>query len=193
MTSCTIDGCDKPHYGRGWCSAHYQRWRRHGDPVGGRTPQGALTEFIEQAVAYQGDGCLPWPYGRDGYGYGMIRVDGGKTHAHRRVLQLSTGQSGDEMEAAHAPDVCHNPSCVNPRHLRWVTRAENEADKLIDGTSNRGARNGRAKLTESDVLEIRDDPRPQRVIAVDYGVTRQTVIGIKRRKRWAWLDDLRAA
>lgn len=28
--TCSIEGCGKPHYGRGWCSMHYWRWRRHG-------------------------------------------------------------------------------------------------------------------------------------------------------------------
>ena len=32
MSACVIDGCDKPVFGHGWCSKHYTRWRRHGDP-----------------------------------------------------------------------------------------------------------------------------------------------------------------
>lgn len=31
---CAIDGCDKTAKVRGWCPAHYQRWRKHGDPLG---------------------------------------------------------------------------------------------------------------------------------------------------------------
>lgn len=34
-TTCTIDGCEKPHLARGWCSAHWERWNRHGDPLAG--------------------------------------------------------------------------------------------------------------------------------------------------------------
>lgn len=32
---CTIDGCGKPVLvlERGWCNAHYRRWKRHGDPL----------------------------------------------------------------------------------------------------------------------------------------------------------------
>ena len=33
--TCTIDGCDGKPVGRGWCSKHWQRWRKHGDPLGG--------------------------------------------------------------------------------------------------------------------------------------------------------------
>lgn len=28
--------------------------------------------------------------------------------------------------------------CINPAHLRWATRAENEQDKITHGRSNRG-------------------------------------------------------
>lgn len=30
---CSIDGCDKPARGRGWCVKHWKRWRTHGDPL----------------------------------------------------------------------------------------------------------------------------------------------------------------
>lgn len=28
-----IEGCDLPFYAKGWCTTHYQRWRKHGDPL----------------------------------------------------------------------------------------------------------------------------------------------------------------
>lgn len=36
-----------------------------------------------------------------------------------------------ELETAHW---CGNPACVEPNHLRWVTRAENTQDRLRHGT-----------------------------------------------------------
>lgn len=33
--TCSIDGCATRAVSRGWCSAHYERWRRHGDPEAG--------------------------------------------------------------------------------------------------------------------------------------------------------------
>lgn len=30
---CSVEGCDKPSWSRGWCSNHYQRWRLYGDPI----------------------------------------------------------------------------------------------------------------------------------------------------------------
>lgn len=33
--TCSIDGCEKKLAARGWCNAHYLRWRNHGDPLVG--------------------------------------------------------------------------------------------------------------------------------------------------------------
>jgi len=30
--TCSVPDCGAPHYGRGWCVAHYRRWARTGDP-----------------------------------------------------------------------------------------------------------------------------------------------------------------
>jgi hypothetical protein len=41
--TCLIEGCDRPVgrvKSRGWCTAHYTRWQRHGSPVGGRERYG---------------------------------------------------------------------------------------------------------------------------------------------------------
>jgi 5-methylcytosine-specific restriction endonuclease McrA len=31
--TCTVDTCEKPQLARGWCSAHWTRWKRHGSPT----------------------------------------------------------------------------------------------------------------------------------------------------------------
>lgn len=31
---CSIPDCGKPYHSRGWCKAHYARWRNHGSPTG---------------------------------------------------------------------------------------------------------------------------------------------------------------
>lgn len=38
MDKCSIESCDEPVYVkmRGWCRNHYLRWRRNGDPLGGK-------------------------------------------------------------------------------------------------------------------------------------------------------------
>lgn len=43
QSTCSIEGCDLKHYGRGWCSMHYTRWRRYGSPHGGLTKSESIS------------------------------------------------------------------------------------------------------------------------------------------------------
>lgn len=39
---CSIDGCDSPVHGHGWCGKHWKRWSKYGDPLAVH-PRGAAT------------------------------------------------------------------------------------------------------------------------------------------------------
>jgi hypothetical protein len=140
-------------------------------------------------VAYDGADCLIWPYGKTLGGYAQVHVDGVGYYAHRLVLERTAGPPpAPGMEAAHAPGICHNRLCVNPTHLRWAIPTENHADRIIDGTHLRGESSSSSKLTEADVLAIRADGRPHRVLVAEYGVSESNIRMIRTRKSWAWLD-----
>lgn len=48
--TCSIDDCGKPMLARGWCSAHWTRWKRHGDPMaGGPSRKPALEQCTQEA------------------------------------------------------------------------------------------------------------------------------------------------
>ena len=73
--------------------------------------------------------------------------------AHQLVAEAFIGpRPGPGYEVAHRSG--SKISAYAP-DLRWSTRAGNNVDKITHGTSLKGRKNGRAKLTEEDVLEIR--------------------------------------
>ncbi len=152
------------------------------------TPYGAPMAFIDQAVASATDECIVWPYGLSDNGYGKVPIGGQMRNAHRVVLERAVGlPPAAGMYAAHAPLICHNRACVNPRHLRWATPKQNSDDKLIDGDTNRGERHGNARLTAVQVLAIFRDGRPASTVGAEYGVSRGTVLAIRSGRTWGWL------
>jgi hypothetical protein len=95
-----------------------------------------------------------------------------------------------EHEAAHS---CGKGAagCLTLRHLRWATAPENQADKIAHGTAPRGEHNPSSKLTEDDVRFIRAHHRKLRNLdmAERFGVNKEHISNIVRRKTWAWLPD----
>jgi hypothetical protein len=49
---CTVEGCDERMKAQGFCEPHYQRWKRHGDPLGGNATPNKPTP------AHWGDPCI---------------------------------------------------------------------------------------------------------------------------------------
>lgn len=101
--------------------------------------------------------CWNWKGGKTSEGYGKFSVARDSLLAHRVAWQIANGRAPREgYDIAHAPVICHNPSCCNPSHLSEKTKSENQADRLIDGTASRGEKNGSAKLSWEKVFQIRE-------------------------------------
>lgn len=154
-----------------------------------------LRFIIEVAFRHTGDECLTWPFGRNSWGYGKLKVAGKYVGAHRYVCKLVHGAPPTaDHDAAHSCGKGHD-GCIAPEHLSWKTRAENKDDELVHGTRNRGERNGQVKLTEADVREILalKGMETKRETAARFGVVPQTISYIHTGRNWAWLSEESAA
>lgn len=197
---CSISGCKRnAHYlekgSRGFCQHHYGRWKRHGDPLGGRgygsSPGEPMRWLLETASQYTGDDCLIWPFARWKEGYAKVREGRSYRYASRVLCEKVHGEPPTPgHQAAHSCGKGHE-GCINPNHLSWKTVSENQMDRIKHGTSNRGERNNQTTLTRYEVLQIRkmaDAGIPHSIIAKRFEIARSSVNRHANRKTWSWLE-----
>ena len=101
-------------------------------------------------------GCWEWTAHKNWLGYGRIgeSVTRKILYAHRVSYAIHYGPIPDGLCVLHK---CDNPGCVRPDHLFLGTEKDNAIDRQNKGRSNprKGEKHGRAKITESNVTEMR--------------------------------------
>lgn len=104
---------------------------------------------------------------------------------HTLVLTAFIGPCPDGMECCHEDGNRAN-NCLE--NLRWGTDQSNIDDRERHGNTARGERNGRAKISPEDVLEIkklRGQGMPFRKIARKFGLVHRQIIRIVNEEAWA--------
>lgn len=81
---------------------------------------------------------------------------------------------------------CDTPPCINYKHFFLGTPLDNAQDRESKGRgrNSKGEANVRAKLTETDVINIRNNSRKDKELAAEYSISVSTVGRIKNRKAW---------
>lgn len=140
-------------------------------------------------VAKRADGCWEWIGKRFRNQYGVTTITHHKKArhelAHRTSYRLFVGEIPAEKLVLHR---CDRPWCVNPEHLFVGTYADNAQDMINKGRQNwaYGERGGLAKLTDAQVIEIREAHARgelQREIAARFGVSAKQISVIVNRKQ----------
>lgn len=164
---CSVEGCEKPLYARGWCQHHYNIWYKHGDPL---WPCQSIPPLIDGALerirypsAYDAvmakverDGdCLIFIGATDSGGYGTVTWSGQKLRTSRIVAEHHLGPPPPDKP--HVLHSCDNPPCVEIDHLRYGTHPENMQEMMLRGRwyHAHGVGNGKAKLTPWRVNLVR--------------------------------------
>jgi hypothetical protein len=131
-------------------------------------------------------GCTLWKGANRGgrFPYGVLWYKGVKKSAHIWAWENANGRPVQEgMEVCHH---CDRPPCIDRDHLFEGTPGDNSRDCVAKGRHNKrhGSAHHKAKLTEAQILVIREDGRLHRLIAADYGVSRAMISYIKRGEFW---------
>ena len=124
------------------------------------------------------DECWLWTGRLTTSGYGAFSINGGHTVAHRVIYTAFNGDIDEGMVVMHS---CDNRQCCNPRHLIAGTVAENNLDCIEKGrhVAPSGEANGRCRLSDEQVAEIRSSGEGHRAIARRYGVSDRQVRRIR--------------
>lgn len=150
--------------------------------------KGLQERFDSKYEVVTESGCWIWTAGSDKDGYGTFWKDGTTKRAHRVSYELHKTKIPEDMLVCHK---CDTPSCVNPDHLFVGTNSDNMKDRSIKNRNRdqKGEKHNMCKLTESEVLELRDllsnSPYTQRVIADKYGISYPHISDIKLRRSWS--------
>lgn len=138
--------------------------------------------------------CDQWrlmtPIPCNGYLAINLRVGGKQRrfYIHRLILEAFRGPCPEGMECLHDDNDRTNNRIGN---IKWGTHVENVEDSRRHGTCQVGivgARNRSAKLTDPDIVAIRQlsaQGLPYGDIAARYGISKPNVSYIVRRITWA--------
>ncbi len=147
---------------------------KHGSPI---------ERFERYYIPEPNSGCWIWLGSLNLAGYGYFYFPPrNMVSAHTAAWELYRGP----RNGWHVLHNCDNPCCVNPEHLRLGTHQDNidDREKRHRRQPPKGSLNGRATLTEANILQIRADTRWPRFIAKDWNMPVSTVKKIRDRYTW---------
>jgi hypothetical protein len=151
--------------------------------------QGDRARFFRYVAAGDPDQCWEWQSSKNNSGYGKFWLNGRTDLAHRVSYKLHQGPIPARLQVRH---ICDNPPCVNPSHLLVGSGKDNARDALDRGRYRRGSGNGRAKLTFTQVAEIREHwqrgDETQVSMARRYGVSRSAIQWVLNGRNWAGIE-----
>lgn len=115
-----------------------------------------------------------------------VTIGGKRMVMSRYVYERDIGPIPPGIFVCHS---CDTPMCINPDHFFLGTQKDNMVDasqkNRIDRMhSPRGESHGMTKLTNQEAISIRNDPRPSRAVAKEYGINKGTVLNIRNGFTW---------
>lgn len=145
-----------------------------------------VRERIElRSIPEPNSGCWLWLGSVTPKGYGVLSINDYPHRAHRVSYEDYYGEAPGERLVCHT---CDNPMCVNPEHLFLGSSKDNMADKRRKGRAARGEKQHASLLSEDAVRHILTSDASGVELAEHFGVHKDTVYAVRRRRNWAWVN-----
>lgn len=179
---CYVEGCKGRNHSKGLCQFHYGRKHKGVDLNAGYYGSKFLDFEVNENRCFICTSHKP-----TSNGYCFMVVDGKRTYIHRFVYEECFGEIPEGLHIRHK---CDTPICINPEHLEVGTHQDNMRDMVERKRHNYGEKSPVAKLTEADVLEIKEmlfKGITQKEIAKKYDVHPSTISMINTGKNWRHL------
>lgn len=119
---CKIEGCERQHAARGWCSLHYYKWKDYDDPLfkknekhgARRTPEYRIWSHIKGRCNNSKDAAY------SNYGGRGITICGAWSKSFLAFL----AHVGERPTPQHSLDRINNDGNYEPGNVRWATKSE---------------------------------------------------------------------
>jgi hypothetical protein len=123
-------------------------------------------------------------------GYLMVTIyKSGQPHdrcVHSLMAEAFIGRRPDGKEVAHEDG---DPSHNEIGNLSYKTPRGNMEDRMRHGTIPRGEKHWQCKLTELQVLAIRNGSGKPSAVAAEFGVSESMIRRIRKGIAWKWLQE----
>jgi hypothetical protein len=188
---CTVENCERPRRMLLYCDMHHHRNKKHGDPL-------KVGQFVGEGDTYEQrfwskifltaniEKCWEWQGSCTNDGYGRTKYNSQAILAHHKAWFLTYG-----FKPKYLRHTCDNPPCCNPHHLLEGDAHSNTEDKVARNRQAKGESSGRAVLTESQVVLIkqmlRNNLLPSK-IGRQMNISRKLISCIKRGVSWKHID-----
>lgn len=130
--------------------------------------------------------CWLWNGHTNKKGYGRFSIEGVLILVHRIAYKIGHQKEPGEHLVCHSCDV---PRCCNPDHLFVGSDADNarDRDKKGRGRQLSGEDHPSSRLTDSEIISIRESKESVAHLAIKYGVTESAVQHVRRNRGWKHL------
>jgi len=140
------------------------------------------------------DACMEWTAGCFTDGYGQFFANKKNFRSHRFIYECFNGLIPKRLPVLEVCHHCDTPKCVNPNHLWLGTNQENTDDMVNKDRQAKGSKNGRAILTDAQVLEIKyslEQNTSVNTIANKYNVNIHIIYKIRSGQTWSDITGIK--